>query len=105
MVVRNALQSMISAISEGKTITEPMKTTGIFPPMVVQMVAVGEESGGLDQMLTKIADFYDEEVNAAVETLTSMMEPIIIVILAIVLGGVLVAMYMPMFGMIDAVSG
>jgi type IV pilus assembly protein PilC len=105
MVVRNALMSMIGAISEGKTITEPMKLTGVFPPMVIQMVAVGEESGGLDQMLSKIADFYDEEVNAAVETLTSVMEPIIIVILAIVMGGTLIAMYLPMFSMIDAVSG
>ena len=100
MVIRRALQSMISAISEGKTITEPMKATGVFPPMVIQMVAVGEESGGMDQMLSKIADFYDEEVNAAVETLTSVMEPLIIVILAVIMGGALIAMYMPMFDMI-----
>ena len=73
--------------------------------MVIQMVAVGEESGGLDQMLVKIADFYDEEVNAAVETLTSVMEPIIIVILATVMGGTLIAMYLPMFDMISAVGG
>ncbi|MCE5250673.1 type II secretion system F family protein [bacterium] len=105
MVIRRALQSMITAISEGKTITEPMKETNVFPPMVIQMVAVGEESGGLDQMLNKIADFYDEEVNAAVETLTGLMEPIIIVILAVIMGGVLIAMYMPMFSMIDAVQG
>ena len=65
MVIRKALHGMISSISEGKTITEPLKATNLFPPMVVQMVAVGEESGGLDQMLNKIADFYDEEVNAA----------------------------------------
>jgi type IV pilus assembly protein PilC len=105
MVVRNALKSMITAISSGKTITEPMKTTGVFPPMVIQMVAVGEESGGLDNMLNKIADFYDEEVNAAVDTLTSLMEPVIIVLLAIVMGGTLVAMYMPMFDMIGTVGG
>ena len=105
MVVRRALESMIVAITEGKTITDPMKATGVFPPMVIQMVAVGEESGGLDQMLTKIADFYDEEVNAAVETVTGLMEPIIIVLLAVILGGVLIAMYMPMFSMIDAVQG
>ncbi|MFC1485441.1 type II secretion system F family protein [Candidatus Latescibacterota bacterium] len=105
MVVRNALLSMIGAISEGKTITEPLKATGVFPPMVVQMVAVGEESGGLDQMLNKIADFYDEEVNAAVEALTSIMEPIIIVVLAVVVGGMVIAMYMPMFDMINAVGG
>ncbi len=104
MVLRQALMSMISAISEGKTITEPMKATGVFPPMVIQMVAVGEESGGLDQMLSKIADFYDEEVNAAVETLTSVMEPIIIVVLAVVMGGMLIAMYLPMFDMISAVG-
>lgn len=104
MVVRRALYSMISAISEGKTITEPMKATGVFPPMVIQMVAVGEESGGLDQMLSKIADFYDEEVNAAVETLTSLMEPIIIVILSVVMGGTIIAMYLPMFEMINAVG-
>lgn len=105
MVIRQALQSMIGSISEGKTITEPMKETGVFPPMVIQMVAVGEESGGLDQMLNKIADFYDEEVNAAVETLTSVMEPIIIVILAVILGFTLVAMSLPMFDMINAVGG
>lgn len=105
MVVRGALMSMIGAISEGKTITEPMKATGVFPPMVIQMVAVGEESGGLDQMLSKIADFYDEEVNAAVEALTSVLEPIIIVFLATVVGGTVIAMYMPMFSMIEAVSG
>jgi type IV pilus assembly protein PilC len=105
MVIRRALQSMISAISEGKTITEPMKATGVFPPMVIQMVAVGEESGGMDQMLSKIADFYDEEVNAAVETLTSIMEPIIIVVLAVIMGGALIAMYMPMFDMINTVGG
>ena len=105
MVIRRALMSMISAISEGKTITEPMRNTNIFPPMVLQMVAVGEESGGLDQMLSKIADFYDEEVNAAVETLTSLMEPIIIVVLAVIMGGALIAMYMPMFDMVNAVQG
>ncbi len=105
MVIRLALQSMIASISEGKTITEPMKKTGVFPPMVIQMVAVGEESGGLDQMLSKIADFYDEEVNAAVEALTSAMEPLIIVVLATVVGGTLVAMYLPMFDMISAVGG
>lgn len=104
MVIRRALHGMIGSISEGKTITEPMKASGVFPPMVVQMVAVGEEAGGLDQMLNKIADFYDEEVDAAVDALTSVMEPIIIVILAIVMGGVLIAMYLPMFDLINVVG-
>ncbi len=104
-VVHDALKDMIGAISEGKTITDPMKETGVFPPMVIQMVAVGEQSGGLDNMLTKLADFYDEEVNASVETLTSVMEPIIIVILAVVMGGVLIAMYLPMFSLVETVGG
>ena len=104
-VVHDALMKMIDAISEGKTITEPMKETGVFPPMVIQMVSVGEQSGGLDNMLEKIADFYDEEVNAAVEVLTSVMEPIIIVVLAVVMGGTLIAMYLPMFSLMEAVGG
>ena len=104
-VVHDALMKMIDAISEGKTITDPMKETGVFPPMVIQMVSVGEQSGGLDTMLEKIADFYDEEVNAAVEVLTSIMEPIIIVVLAVVMGGTLIAMYLPMFSLMEAVGG
>ncbi len=94
-----------TGVSHGKGLSAPMKLSKFFPPMVIQMVAVGEESGGLDQMLVKIADFYDEEVDAAVETLTSVMEPIIIVILATVMGGTLIAMYLPMFDMISAVGG
>lgn len=103
-VVKRALKSMISAISEGKTITEPMKETGVFPPMVIQMVAVGEESGGLDQMLAKLASYYDEEVDAAVSALTAAMEPIFLLLIAIIVGGTVIVMYLPMFDLISVVG-
>ena len=81
---------------------EPLKRSGVFPPMVVQMINVGEQTGGLDEMLTKIADFYDEEVDAAVEALLSAMEPIMIVFLGVVVGGMIIAMYLPIFDMMNA---
>ncbi len=99
VVIERAIMMVREAIAGGKPLAEPMKDTGIFPGMVVQMVAVGEKTGGLGTMLTKVADFYDEEVDAAVEALTSMIEPLIIVFLGIVIGFILVAMYMPMFSM------
>src|SRR5204863_9595655 len=87
----------------GATISEPLKESGVFPPMVVQMINVGEQTGGLDEMLSKIADFYDDEVDAAVTALTSILEPIMIVVMGVVIGGIVVAMYLPMFDMINAV--
>ncbi|MDR3001241.1 MAG: type II secretion system F family protein [Fibromonadaceae bacterium] len=90
------------SITGGKPIADPMIETKIFPPMVVQMTAVGERTGGLGNMLIKVADFYDEEVDAAVDTLTSMIEPLIIVFLGGFIGFILVAMYMPMFSLADA---
>ena len=84
-------------VSEGKTLSEPLAQTGIFPSMVCQMVNIGESTGALDSMLSKIADFYEEEVDAAVAGLTSLLEPIIMVFLAIILGGFLIAMYLPIF--------
>ncbi len=92
------------AISGGKPIVEPMTETKIFPPMVIQMTGVGEKTGGLGNMLIKVADFYDEEVDAAVDTLTAMIEPLIIVFLGGFIGFILVAMYMPMFSLSDAVG-
>ena len=92
------------SITGGKPIAEPMIETKIFPPMVIQMTAVGEKTGGLGNMLIKVADFYDEEVDAAVDTLTSMIEPLIIVFLGGFIGFILVAMYMPMFSLSDAVG-
>lgn len=103
-VVQNAIRRSVLSIAEGETITQPLKASGVFPPMVTQMIAVGEKTGGLDDMLAKIADFYDEEVDAAVSALTSIIEPVIIVFMGIVIGGVLIAMYLPMFDIIGKIS-
>ena len=102
-VVHDAVMKSRASISAGATISEPLKESGVFPPMVVQMINVGEQTGGLDEMLTKIADFYDDEVDAAVTALTSILEPIMIVVMGVVIGGIVVAMYLPMFDMINAV--
>jgi type IV pilus assembly protein PilC len=102
-VVANAIKKSVLAIAEGDTITGPLKESGVFPPMVTQMIAVGEKTGGLDDMLSKIADFYDEEVDDAVSALTSIIEPVIIVFMGIVIGGILVAMYLPMFDIIGKI--
>ena len=102
-VVANAINRSVLAIAEGDTITGPLRETGVFPPMVIQMIGVGEKTGGLDEMLNKIADFYDEEVNEAVNALTSIIEPIIIVFMGAVIGGILIAMYLPMFDIIGKI--
>jgi len=104
-VIHDAVMASRASIAGGATISEPLKSSGVFPPMVVQMINVGEQTGGLDEMLTKIADFYDDEVDAAVSALTSVLEPIMIVVMGVVIGGMVVAMYMPMFDMINAVQG
>jgi len=104
-VLHDAIMSSRASIAGGETISEPLKRSGVFPPMVVQMINVGEQTGGLDEMLTKIADFYDEEVDTAVEALLSAMEPVMIVVLGVVVGGMIVAMYLPIFDMINAVQG
>jgi type IV pilus assembly protein PilC len=96
-IVEKALMETRKNISEGKTIAEPLAATTVFPPMVVQMIAVGEATGSLDSMLTKIADFYDDEVEVAVAAMTSMLEPILMVFLGGVVGGMIVAMYLPIF--------
>ncbi|HXN08005.1 MAG TPA: type II secretion system F family protein [Nitrospiria bacterium] len=103
-VVENALIVVRQSISEGKTIAEPLKKTNVFPPMVVQMIGVGEATGALDAMLEKIADFYDDEVDAAVTTLTSMMEPLLMVFLGISIGFIVIAMYLPIFKMASIVG-
>lgn len=103
MVVANAISKSVVSIAEGDTITAPLKETGVFPPMVTQMISVGEKTGGLDEMLNKIADFYDEEVDEAVSALTSVIEPIIIVFMGVVIGGILIAMYLPMFDIIGKI--
>ncbi|MBN2374167.1 type II secretion system F family protein [bacterium] len=103
-VIENAVMTSRTSISEGKTIAEPLEETGVFPPMVTQMIAIGENTGALDTMLSKIADFYDEEVNTAVETLTSMLEPMLMVFLGGTVGFILIAMYMPIFKLASLIS-
>ena len=103
-VIQDAIKRSVVSIAEGETITHPLKETGVFPPMVTQMISVGEKTGGLDDMLQKIADFYDEEVDAAVAALTSIIEPVIIVLMGLVIGGILIAMYLPMFDIIGKIS-
>lgn len=103
-VVHDAIKKSSISIAEGDTITAPLRETGVFPPMVTQMIAVGEKTGGLDEMLSKIADFYDEEVDAAVSSLTSVIEPIVIVFMGIVIGGILIAMYLPMFDIVGKIG-
>ena len=103
-VIHDAVMGSRASIAGGETIAGPLKESGVFPPMVVQMINVGEQTGGLDEMLTKIADFYDEEVDQAVEVLLKAMEPIMIVVLGVVVGGMIVAMYLPIFDMINAVK-
>jgi type IV pilus assembly protein PilC len=103
-IVENALIRVRKSISEGKTIAEPLLETGIFPPMVVQMIAVGEATGALDAMLSKIADFYDDEVDTAVDAMTALLEPFMMVFLGGVVGGMIIAMYLPIFKMASVVG-
>ncbi len=103
-VIQDAVMASRTSIAGGETIAEPLKRAEVFPPMVVSMIHVGEQTGGLDEMLTKIADFYDEEVDQAVEALLSALEPIMIVFLGGIVGGMIVAMYLPIFDMINTVQ-
>jgi type IV pilus assembly protein PilC len=104
-IVENAIYKVRQSISEGKTIAEPLEQSGVFPPMVCQMVAVGEQSGAIDTMLNKIADFYDDEVDDAVGNLTAMMEPLLMLFLGTVVGGLVIAMYLPIFKLAGTVGG
>jgi type IV pilus assembly protein PilC len=103
-VVENAIIKTKMGISEGKTIAEPLQQTKVFPPMVVQMINVGEASGALDTMLSKIADFYDEEVDTTVEALSSLLEPILMVFLGGVIGYIVIAMYLPVFQLASTIG-
>jgi type IV pilus assembly protein PilC len=104
-VLEKGLLKVLEKISGGTSIADPLRETGVFPAMVTQMIAVGEKTGDLSGMLAKIAEFYTEEVDAAVESLTSILEPIMIIIVGAVVGGMLIAMYLPIFNMIGSVSG
>jgi len=102
--IHNAVMESRASIAGGETIAAPLQKSKVFPPMVISMIAVGEQTGGLDEMLTKIADFYDDEVDAAVSALLSLLEPIMIVVLGVIVGGMVVAMYLPIFDMVNAVQ-
>jgi len=104
-VVEEAIYKVRQSISEGKTIAEPLQESGVFPPMVVQMISVGEATGAMDAMLNKIADFYDDEVDDAVGAMTAMMEPMLMVFLGTTVGGLVIAMYLPIFKLASTVGG
>ncbi|HKY32523.1 MAG TPA: type II secretion system F family protein [Candidatus Polarisedimenticolia bacterium] len=101
MVVQDAIMKTRASIEAGKTISEPLRETEVFPPMVTQMIGVGEQTGALDTMLAKIADFYDQEVDDAVAGLLTLLEPIMISFLGVMIGGIVIAMYMPIFSLIS----
>ena len=103
-VVHDAVMLSRQSIAGGETIAAPLEKSKVFPPMVISMIAVGEQTGGLDEMLSKIADFYDEEVDVAVSALVSLMEPAMIVLLGVIVGGMVIAMYLPIFDMMNAVQ-
>jgi len=103
-VVEDAMESVIASVKSGGSLAAPLKDTPIFPAMVAQMIAVGEETGNLDTMLTKVADFYEDEVAAAIKALTSILEPVMIVLVGAIVGFIVVAMYMPMFKVYDAIQ-
>ncbi|HTQ62443.1 MAG TPA: type II secretion system F family protein [Candidatus Solibacter sp.] len=103
-VVEKALQQVRKSLEEGKSLTDPLKDSNVFPGMVTQMISVGEQTGAMDAMLQKIADFYEEEVDAAVKDLLTALEPVMIVFLGVVVGGVVISMYMPLFSLIGKLS-
>ena len=103
-VIEKAMADVIESVKSGGSIAAPLKEAPIFPAMVAQMMAVGEETGNLDTMLTKVADFYEDEVAAAVKALTSILEPVMIIIVGGIVGFIVIAMYMPMFKVYDAIK-
>ncbi len=103
-VIEEAMEDVVNSVKSGGTIAAPLRDKWVFPPMVAQMIAVGEETGGLDTMLSKVADFYEDEVAAAVKALTSILEPIMIVFVGLIVGFVVIAMYMPMFKVYDSIK-
>ncbi len=104
-VIEDAIMKARASLSEGKTLAEPLEETGVFPGMVTQMIAVGEQTGAMDTMLSKIADFYEDEVDVAVDTMTSLIEPMLMVFLGVVVGGLVISLYLPIFSIAGAASG
>jgi type IV pilus assembly protein PilC len=105
VIVEEGLMTVRAKISEGKPMAQPLAELSVFPPMVVQMISVGESTGAMDTMLNKIADFYDDEVDAAIGTMMAMIEPAIMAFLAVILGGLVIAMYLPVFSMAGSGGG
>ncbi|TAL42145.1 MAG: type II secretion system F family protein, partial [Salinibacterium sp.] len=103
-VIERALESVSESVRVGQSIAKPLSTQPVFPTMVTQMIAVGEDAGALDTMLGKIADFYDDEVQATTEQLTALIEPLMIAFLGLVVGGMIVSLYLPIFGIIGAIN-
>ena len=103
-VVAQAVQDVHDSVKEGETIVAPLEASRVFPPMVISMVDVGEKTGDMPQMLEKIADTYDEEVDRAVESMTSLIEPVMIVFLAVIVGSIVIAMFLPLIRMIESIS-
>jgi type IV pilus assembly protein PilC len=103
-VVERAMDDVIASVKSGGSLSAPLKDSPIFPGMVTQMIAVGEETGNLDTMLTKVADFYEDEVAAAIKAMTSILEPVMIVLVGAIVGFIVVAMYMPMFKVYDSIK-
>src|SRR5690554_2808356 len=102
-VIENALKKVADSVRAGKSIAGPLALEPIFPSMVTQMIAVGEDSGALETMLNKVADFYDQEVQATTEQLTALIEPLMIAFIGVVIGGMIVALYMPVFSIFDQI--
>ncbi len=104
VVIQHGLQRVRKDVEEGKTLVEPLRKVGIFPPMVTQMVAVGEQTGELDQMLEKLADYYEEEADGAIANMMTLFEPVMIVFLGVVIGGIVISLYLPIFSLINKLS-
>jgi type IV pilus assembly protein PilC len=104
VVISNAVSAVHESVKEGETITAPLEASGVFPPMVISMVDVGEQTGALPEMLLKIADNYDDEVDNSVAAMTSLLEPIMIVFLAIVVGSIVIAMFLPLIEMMNTMG-
>jgi type IV pilus assembly protein PilC len=103
-IIESAINQVRAKIERGETIAQPLRATGVFPPMVAQMIGAGESTGALDTMLAKIADFYEEEVDVAIAGLLTILEPLMICILGIIVGGIVISMYLPLFDLINQLS-
>ena len=105
VIISNAVNAVHESVKEGETITAPLEASGVFPPMVISMVDVGEQTGALPEMLLKIADNYDDEVDNAVSAMTSLLEPIMIVFLAVIVGSIVIAMFLPLIDLMNNIGG